>query len=95
LAAREPATDQLIDPLLQRGPYLAAESRLGKLRPFTLHQLSIEPRGIRGNNLPFDRQARKRSYLQVERSPVLRIIGASAVKVTGSKRSILTNSSGT
>ena len=79
--ARQTATDQLFGPLLQRSPNLAAESRLGKLRLFTLHQLSIEPGGTRGNNLAFERQAGKRSHLQIERSAVLRIIGASAVKV--------------
>ena len=66
---------------MQRGPYLASESRVGKLHLFTLHQLSIKPGGTRGNNLPFERKARKRPYLQIERHAVLRIICASAVKV--------------
>ena len=62
-------------------PNLGSESRLGELRLFALHELSVEPSGTRGNNLAFERQSGKRAYLELERGAVPHIIGAGAVKI--------------
>jgi hypothetical protein len=67
--------------LRQRSPNLCSESRLGELRLLVPNELSIEPGGTRGNNLPFEREWGECPYLDVGSGGVPHIIGAGAVEI--------------